>query len=415
MKKFIPILAFILLHVGSFAQETTAEQNTLRQDALNVYMETSDFIRESIPYVNYVRDIKDAGVYIITTYQATGAGGTEYTYYLTGQNKFEGMVDTVSFVRTSDDTTDSYRAKVIKTLKMGLMRYVAMTPLAEYISINFTQPITQEVSVDKWDNWVFRSSLSTSLSGEQSRNSTSVYSTFSANRVTEKLKIETYANYNYSQSKTVYNTDFLDTTYVYDSKSKGAELRIVKSINDHWSYGGSVGINSSTYSNYDASISVMPGIEYDLYPYSESTRRQLRILYQIGYNYANYTDTTTFFKLEEDLYLQSLTAAYQVIQKWGSINTSFRYRNYLHDWSLNNMYFYTSLSFRIARGLNLNLYGTYSIVHDQLNLPKGNSSYEDVLTRRRQQQTNYSYSMSFGFSYTFGSIYNNVVNPRFGN
>ena len=30
----------------------------------------------------------------------------------------------------------------------------------------------------------------------------------------------------------------------------------------------------------------MPGIEYDLFPYSESTRKQLRILYQIGYNNA---------------------------------------------------------------------------------------------------------------------------------
>ena len=159
----------------------------------------------------------------------------------------------------------------------------------------------------------------------------------------------------------------------------------------------------------------MPGIEYDLFPYSQSTRRQLRVLYQIGYNNASYSDSTTYFKLNEDLYVHSLMSAYEVIQKWGSVNISFRYRNYLHDWSLNNIYFYGNLRFRIVKGFSVNLYGNYSIIHDQINLPKGDLSPEEILTRRKQQQTTYSYSFRFGFSYTFGSIYNNVVNPRFGN
>jgi hypothetical protein len=34
--------------------------------------------------------------------------------------------------------------------------------------------------------------------------------------------------------------------------------------------------------------------------------------------------------------------------------------------------------------------------------------------RQRQLATSYSYSVYFGVSYTFGSIFNNVVNPRFG-
>lgn len=38
----------------------------------------------------------------------------------------------------------------------------------------------------------------------------------------------------------------------------------------------------------------------------------------------------------------------------------------------------------------------------------------DILIRLRQLQSGYSYFMSVGLSYTFGSIFNNVVNPRFG-
>lgn len=63
----------------------------------------------------------------------------------------------------------------------------------------------------------------------------------------------------------------------------------------------------------------------------------------------------------------------------------------------------------------MNLYGNYSIIHDQLGLTKGAVSAEEVLLQRKELETQYSYYVSFGGSYTFGSIYNNVVNPRFGN
>ncbi|MFH1686770.1 MAG: hypothetical protein ABIE70_04525 [bacterium] len=46
---------------------------------------------------------------------------------------------------------------------------------------------------------------------------------------------------------------------------------------------------------------------------------------------------------------------------------------------------------------------------------KGEASDEDVLLRRHELATSYDYYMSVGISYTFGSIYNDVVNARFGN
>jgi hypothetical protein len=74
-------------------------------------METTDYLRREIPYVNYVRDIRDAGVYIISTSQRTGSGGAEYTFFLVGQHEFAGMRDTISFVTTPDETTEGYRSK----------------------------------------------------------------------------------------------------------------------------------------------------------------------------------------------------------------------------------------------------------------------------------------------------------------
>lgn len=54
------------------------------------------------------------------------------------------------------------------------------------------------------------------------------------------------------------------------------------------------------------------------------------------------------------------------------------------------------------------------MIHDQLSLPKGTATLEQVLLRRTMLETNYSYYFSIGLSYAFGSIYSNVVNPRFG-
>jgi hypothetical protein len=55
------------------------------------------------------------------------------------------------------------------------------------------------------------------------------------------------------------------------------------------------------------------------------------------------------------------------------------------------------------------------MIHDQLGLPKGGASTEEILLQTKRLSTQYTYYSSFGLSYTFGSIYNNVVNPRFGN
>jgi len=38
-----------------------------------------------------------------------------------------------------------------------------------------------------------------------------------------------------------------------------------------------------------------------------------------------------------------------------------------------------------------------------------------VLLRIRQIESGYELELNFGVTYTFGSLFNNIVNPRFGN
>jgi hypothetical protein len=374
-------------------------------------MEASDYIRKEIPYINYVRDIKDAGVYIISTFERTGSGGAQYSYFMVGQHEFTGMRDTISFFTTPDETQDQIRIQQVKTLKMGLMRYVLKTPLAKYMNISFSEPLSETVSNDKWDSWVFKANIYGYLQGEKSYKSSYLNGSLSASRITKDWKINMSARVNQSLDK--YDID--GELFTSRSVSKSFNSLIVKSISDHWSYGGSLYLMSSTYNNIDFALNANPGIEYDLYPYSQSTRKQLRLLYSLGINYSNYTDSTIYNKVFENHLKHSFNAAYEVVQKWGTIDVSFEYSNYLHDWSKNNLSVFGFIDLRIAKGLNVNFGGSAGLIHDQLGLVKGGATTEEVLLRRKELATQFQYFTSFGLTYTFGSIYNNVVNPRFGN
>jgi hypothetical protein len=416
MRKTIFFITFLAVISPAFSGGLETKSDSLRKDALPVFMEsidnkTNDFIRKEIPYINYVRDIRDASVYILATKQRTGAGGNEFTYFLVGQNENAGMYDTLSFVSAPDATYEEIRLQEVNTLKLGLIRYIAKTSLAKYIQISFSEPIAETVSTDKWDSWVFKAQLNGWFEGQQTYNSNNLNGRFTANRVTEDWKINLRTSYSYGLEK--FEID--EETIRSENNSKSVSALIVKSLSDHWSYGGTLFLGTSSYNNLDRSIAVMPGIEYDIFPYSQSTRKQLRVLYSIGYNYFNYTDTTIYNLMEEGHAQHSINVAYAVVQRWGTIDLSSEYSNYLYDWSKNNFSLFGNLSFRVLKGLSLNFGGGASILHDQLGLPKTGATTEEILLQKKELATQFQYWGNFGLSFTFGSIYNNVVNPRFGN
>ena len=110
--------------------------------------------------------------------------------------------------------------------------------------------------------------------------------------------------------------------------------------------------------------------------------------------------------------LSQLSLAYKVNKKWGSINTSLSGSDYWHDLSKYNVDLYSSLNIRVLKGLSVRLSGGASLIRNQISLKKEGASYEEILLRQQQVATDYNFWMSAGISYTFGSIYNNVVNTR---
>ncbi len=128
----IILFFFVILNIAK-AQNDTLTIDSLRKDALKVFVDCNDcdkdFIREEIKFINYVRDPKEAQLHILITEQLTGSGGEEYSLFFIGQKKFSNMQDTLKFYTNVDDTDDIIRKKLLQMLKIGLMRYVAKTPL----------------------------------------------------------------------------------------------------------------------------------------------------------------------------------------------------------------------------------------------------------------------------------------------
>ena len=86
-----------------------------------------------------------------------------------------------------------------------------------------------------------------------------------------------------------------------------------------------------------------------------------------------------------------------------------------NDVSFYRIQFSSNLNLRLFTGFSLRLSGKIERIKDQISLAKeAGIDDQEVLLRQRELQTPYRYRANVGLSYTFGSIYTNIVNPRIG-
>jgi hypothetical protein len=382
-------------------------------DAIKLFVDSpvaDDYLKTEISFVDFVRDRALADVYILVSSLNTASGGKEYTITFQGRQRFEGLADTLQYISKESDTEDLLRKGLVKTMMTGLVRYVSRTSLAPQLSISLLKQEKQQPKVDKWKRWVFTLSANGYFNGEQGYRYRNVWGTITAKRVTEKLKL----------NMTLYGSENSDL-FEYDgseirssSDSKSFEITPVFAIDDHWSWLANAVGGSSTYNNRSGYLLGALGLEYNIFPYLQSTRRELRLGYDVSFRTIKYYEETIYNRTSENRWQESISAALKIIQPWGSSDTQIQFSHYLHDFDKNRLEIWGDISLRIVKGLSVSVNGGYSKIHDLIGLPKGGASQEDVLLRRAQLETSYSYWSSVGVSYSFGSIYSDIVNPRFG-
>ena len=383
-------------------------------DCSNVWCD-GNYVTSEVTFVNHVRNREDADVHVLVTAEPTGGGGAAYTLQFIGLGRFAGVGQKLVFASAATDTEDAVRGNLARTLKLGLIRYAADTAPARDIQITHRPPsaAAQRASQgehDPWNFWVFRTSLRGSSNGESSSNSSSFSGSVSGNRVTEAWKFSNSLYGSYRRSKYTFSEGDTFTTI---TRSLSASSLAVKSIGTRWGAGGRASVSSSTYVNQKVAVRAAPAVEWNVFPYKESTRRQLTFNYALGLNRYDYREETIFGKFSDTRLDHTLLASLDLKQPWGSTSTSLEVSQYLNEPSKHAIALYNSLDARLFKGFSFSMYGSVSRVRNQLYLPRGEATTEEILVRQRQLATSYQYYISIGFSYSFGSIYNNVVNTRF--
>jgi hypothetical protein len=420
--------AILLLLLAAFdlVPGPLAAQVPETQAPLRVYLDCGpcdfDYVRTEIGYVDWMRDRADADLHILARTETTGAGGRQFTLDFIGLRRHAGKSDTLSYVSRPNDAQDVTRRGLARLIQMGLMRYVADTPAAAQIVIGVARPAgggalpPPAPTRDPWNAWVFSIGGNGFWNGESTQENGNASLNLSANRVTPGWKTNYSVRGTYARQKFTYAIPRTtrDTTVVSINRNYNANALIVRSVNGHTSVGTRLSAGTSTFGNTEFFVTAQPAIEYNLFPYAESTRRQLVVNYGAGVMTQQYREETIYSRLEETRPIHSLSTSYSTRQTWGNLNLGIGGQQFLHDPSLYNLNFSGGTSLNILRGLSFNVNGSYTMVRDQIALPKRNLTPEEVLLRQRQVATNYRFFMNAGFSYRFGSPVQNVVNPRFG-
>ena len=372
-----------------------------------------DYFRQEIGSVNWVRDRAVADVHVLLTTQQTGAGGTRYNVAFLGLGRFAGMGDTLVYSSSPTAVQDETRKGLAQLLRVGLVRFVARSSGYEAMKISFEKPKNEgEVKPqrDRWNLWVFEAGVSGFTDGDKTDKFLATDGEFEARRVTERWKtsLQLSASYNESKFQLSEGETFTNIQRNYDF-----EFEHVKSIGGHFAVGVTGGVGTSTFSNQKRVTKVAPAIEYDVFPYSEATRRSITFQYAVGTAHYIYEDSTIYFKIREGVAVQQFRAQLSAQQPWGNVGISALFRNQVMDASKRRASIGGHMRVRVVKGLSVNFGGNLSSIHDQINLRLADVSDEEILVRQRERGTSYRYSANFGVSYTFGSIFNNVVNPRF--
>ena len=307
------------------------------------------------------------------------------------------------------------RLLYLEMLKKGIYAYIIRTSDKDNVSISFGETDKEDVKKeekDKWNNWTFETSIGGYFSGQESYLNSYSYMSLSANRITAESKFTSSFSFNSSVSKYKFETD-PDVTV--ENKSKYANMTYVKSKGEHFSIGAKANYSQATFMNYDGSYKFSPCVEYNLFPYSESSEHRLSLLYGVSANHNDYTDTTVYLITSENFASHLFEFTYNNEQTWGSFNFSIRGNQILDKDDLRkyNVRISSRADWNITKGLSLNYSASINFDRAQIHLPLSGVTYEEIILRQKELESNYFYYMYFGISYTFGSMKNNVVNPRF--
>ncbi len=392
-------------------------------DAIKVFLEcrgdtnqgcATDFFVLELPYVSWTRDRLFADVQLLVTTIQTGSGAFQYTATALGRGRFAGRADTSVVNTLPNEAEDGIRRKLARGFTLLLVPYVRTTSAAELLRVVYDAPkgaaqASPQSVKDKWNFFVLQLEANGFMNTESRQTSANLFNDFRIRRVTEQhaLRFGVFQSTRYSK----FEID--DSTTVSNTIRQGVFfVRGVKALSSRLSIGALTNIGYSEFTNTRLVWRAAPVIEYNIFPWKQATSQQIAISYGVGPRYFRWKERTIFGRSTEWRAQQELVVGTDLRKSWGSVNVTTRYASYLPEVNKWNLSLNGNTSLNLVRGLQFNIGGGASLIRDQIFLSARGQTPEQILTQQRALASNYNIFVFTGLSYSFGSIYNSVVNPR---
>lgn len=406
-----PLTLLVALVMPAAAQPAREADERLR-----VHLDCAcdgEFLRSEMPWVDFVREPQDADVQVLSSSNPTGGGGRELVLRFVGRERFADVRQESRVMSVAADPDDVTRRRVRDAISVVLLSLLGRDGRAGSLSVTVRDtaggPRLRES--DPWNSWAFRLSGEGALQSEETKRERSWEFEATADRVTERWKLSFRVGF--EQQREQFDLDEDEPLEVV-RRERQFDWFLAKSLGEHWSLGVDGDTESSTFDNVRFLASALPAVEFNLFPYSQYATRQLRVEYAVGVQQTRYNEVTLLGRLRETRGRHELSVTLDQRQPWGTVEAGAEWSQYLHDLARTRFEVQGSLTVRLARGLALEIEGSASRIRDQLFLPRRDATAEEVLLRLRQLQSGHEAEVSVGFTYSFGSLLNNIVNPRFG-
>jgi hypothetical protein len=389
---------------------------------LKVYLDCSSrwcdetYVRSKTKAVDYTLDRLAADVDIKLISQVTGNEGEQFYVIFIGQNRFKGEYDTLNYSIPPGGTDDESRKKFFEYIGFGLSKYLIRCGLLTCVTIDLSAEgdTDNDTTIqDHWRNWVISLGTDGNFSSEHSYDNFYMSNYLITKKITDSLKI--IFKIVHTLSSTTYRYEDNGAPVVIKNLNSNYSISqlYAKSFSRKWAYGYGVNYVHNTFNNTEHLITAGPSLEYNIFPYNESSSRYVTIRYSIKGAYYDFMDMTLFDKLSDFFIIQAIVSNMAFNQKWGTLNFGLGWYNSLKDWQTNRLDVNTYADIRAGGGFSFYVGIFGGLVHDQIYLPKAGATAEEILTKKRALRSDYSISGYFGFSYLFGSKTNNYVNERF--
>lgn len=378
-----------------------------------------DYYRTEIVWVTWVRDPADAQVHVIVVSTGTGAGGRAYEMEFQGRNGLAAYRDRIVYTSVPTDTERETLDGMTHALGLGLARFANTAGYRGIVRLEGSGPagarpapglVSAEEVDDPWNLWAFRIGGSGNGERESTVETLRLNGDVSASRVTPTWKVNNSGRMSFQRR----DYELSDSTHLVVRQTDwNLDQLVVYSVADRWSFGVHSNAARMTRYNQDLRASVLPAVEFSVFPYEEATRRSLTVYYEVGPTYRNYIEETIFGEAEETRFEQSLQVRYSQRETWGDASVGLEGSHFLDNVDQHNISLRGGLRLRVTRGLSFDADANAAWVKDQIYLSAEGESDEEILLSLRQRNTDFTIGASVGFSFQFGSIFNNVVNNRF--